>query len=208
MKDNKFTVKLLEVLQGPEKKTKEGPTVRPIFLVMDSMPGNFSDFLYSEEAPDLSEQAVRKILYSLLCGLKFLHSANLMHRDVKPANILIDEELNVVFCDFGFARTRVDHSEESINRHEPTNESTLGRRRLSRHVTTRYYRAPEVILMEKHYDAAVDIWGLGCILAELLAASRVYRAENSSTSWILFKGDSCYPLSPKASRATKVGAGD
>lgn len=68
-------------------------------------------------------------------------------------------------------------------------------RELSSHVVTRWYRAPEIILLEKDYGTAVDIWSLGCIFAELLGMM----FENSPTfldRYPLFPGKSCYPLSP------------
>ena len=53
----------------------------------------------------LTENVTITILYKLLCALKFIHKANVMHRDFKPGNILIDQELTIKICDFGLART-------------------------------------------------------------------------------------------------------
>ena len=63
---------------------------------------------------------------------------------------------------------------------------------ISNHVVTRWYRAPEVITLDKNYDQAIDIWGAGCILGELLFKAKL----KSETQTVLFKGASCYPLSP------------
>ena len=69
------------------------------------------------------------------------------------------------------------------------------KRELTSHVTTRYYRAPEIILLEKDYGTAIDIWGVGCIFAELLGMMK-----RSVPTFIdrkpLFPGKSCFPLSP------------
>jgi mitogen-activated protein kinase 1/3 len=69
------------------------------------------------------------------------------------------------------------------------------KRELTGHVVTRWYRAPEIILLEKDYGPAIDIWAVGCIFAELLGMMR----ENAPTfidRQPLFPGKSCFPLSP------------
>ena len=69
------------------------------------------------------------------------------------------------------------------------------KRSLSSHVCSRWYRSPEISLLEKHYDTASDMWSLGCCLYELM---RIPIAENDGMAdKILFPGDCCYPLSPK-----------
>ena len=71
----------------------------------------------------------------------------------------------------------------------------LAKKQLTQHVVTRWYRAPEVILMLDYYTAAIDIWSVGCIFAELLSMIK----ENSATVFDrkpLFPGHSCYLLSP------------
>ena len=62
------------------------------------------DFFRSSKASVLPDTIVNKILYQLLCALNFLSSAKVLHRDLKPGNILIDEDCNVKICDFGLAR--------------------------------------------------------------------------------------------------------
>ena len=100
---------------------------------------------------DFSEKTVTAILYNLLCALKFLHDCKIIHRDIKPANILINSECSIFITDFGLSRKMKQ------------------KRAMSPHVYTRYYRAPEVILMQE-YNETADIWSLGCILADLLLA--------------------------------------
>ena len=65
---------------------------------------------------------------------------------------------------------------------------------MTTHVASRWYRAPELILTKKDYDAGIDMWSLGCILGELIKFSDPYRAETKD--FPLFRGTSCYPLSP------------
>ncbi len=80
-------------------------------------------------------------------------------------------------------------------------------KKLTQHVVTRWYRAPEVILLQDSYTAAIDIWSVGCIFAELLSMMR----ENYATVFDrqpLFPGGSCKLLSPKASAANKEQGSD
>mmetsp|Transcript_41914 Transcript_41914/g.64149 ORF Transcript_41914/g.64149 Transcript_41914/m.64149 type:complete len:103 (+) Transcript_41914:695-1003(+) len=79
---------------------------------------------------------------------------------------------------------------------------TERKRDLSNHVATRHYRAPEIILQERKYDQATDMWGLGCILPELLFSTTKYR-KRKSRQMALFPGSSCFPLSPKVDKRGK-----
>ena len=74
-------------------------------------------------------------------------------------------------------------------------------RSFSNHVVTRYYRPPEIILLEKNYDQKIDMWSMGCIFAELLWSYQAKQASNKNINKkrILFQGNSCYPLSPRKS---------
>ena len=67
---------------------------------------------------------------------------------------------------------------------------------MSSHVASRWYRAPEISLVEKRYDTAADMWSLGCILYELLTIILPETRAEGQTSHALFPGDSCFPLSP------------
>ena len=77
-------------------------------------------------------------------------------------------------------------------------------RELTAHVTSRYYRAPEIILMEKSYGYEIDIWAVGCLFAELLSMIKENQ-DNPSHRNVLFKGESCFPLSPCRDPKTDYG---
>ena len=67
------------------------------------------------------------------------------------------------------------------------------KRRLSGHISSRWYRSPETILLERNYDSQIDMWGVGCILAELAINMPEVRTKKKK---IMFPGHCCYPLSP------------
>lgn len=92
------------------------------------------------------------IFYQLANALKYLHSAELIHRDIKPTNILVNETCEAKLCDFGLIR--------SVAR-DSTKETLI----MTEKVATRWYRAPEILLGSKNYGKAVDIWSIGCVLA-------------------------------------------
>ena len=94
---------------------------------------------------------VKLYSYQLLRSIAYIHAKGICHRDIKPQNILVDTGSHILkLCDFGSAKQLV--------RGEP-NVS---------YICSRYYRAPELILMEKDYGKEVDIWSTGIIFGELL----------------------------------------
>ena len=118
----------------------------------------------------------------------------------------MDEEFNVKLSDFGLARTfrSDDNKFAGMKKSEISkllrDEIPLRRmrvRRLSNHVQTRFYRSPEVILLEREYNSRADLWSLGCCIAEMESCSEAYESKGSDISQrITFFGHSCYPLSP------------
>lgn len=104
------------------------------------------------------------MLYQLLRGLKYIHSAKIIHRDLKPRNLLVNKNCDLKICDFGLAR--------SLLKNIKTNTLTT-------YVTTRWYRAPELLFSSHYYTTAVDMWSVGCIFAEMLL-KRVF-LEGSDT---------------------------
>lgn len=148
----------------------------------------------------LSALQVNTLLYHTMRGLKYLHSAGIYHRDLKPANCLVDQDCSVKICDFGLARAVAvpakhlgnlpddSEGEEGEDKKKPALA-----RNLTKHVVTRWYRAPELILLQENYTEAIDIWSVGCIYAELLGMLEGATKEDRSP---LFPGSSCFPLSP------------
>lgn len=91
---------------------------------------------------------------------------NLIHRDLKPSNVLIDGNCTVKIIDFGLAR-QIDSPTKTLTRRNSmvweAHEHSL-ERQLTQHVVTRWYRAPELITLQNHYNASIDMWSVGCIM--------------------------------------------
>ena len=114
----------------------------------------------------LEEIHKQYIIYQILKCLKYLHSADILHRDLKPANILLNSECHVKVADFGLARSlSSDHNETA-----PV---------MTDYVATRWYRAPEILLGSTKYTKGVDMWSLGCILAELMLGKPLFPGKST-----------------------------
>ena len=117
-------------------------------LVFEYMKTDLLELMKDQEPNKLSEEQIRDIMYQTLLGLSFMHKYGFFHRDMKPENLLLNGK-KIKIADFGLAR--------EIRSVPPYTE----------YVSTRYYRAPECILQFTNYNSPIDIWGLGCIMAEM-----------------------------------------
>lgn len=229
----------------------------------------------------LEEKQVKGIMYGILVALNYLHSGGVIHRDVKPGNILVNQDCSVKLCDFslgrsisglnsscfdcglmlrkhpslksaedsdedvceemdegkkatpkisqykfqgGFEKSRARESSREETKSSPELKDTIEAkkkdqrtilltsskaynpvhtRELSGHIATRWYRPPEIILLEKVYTTSVDMWGAGCVFAELLEMIPQNQPDISKRS-ALFPGESCFPLSPSKSPSERV----
>jgi len=173
-------------------------TIRHIFIVMTCAYKDLKKLVDLKKKSGLNEDHIKVILYNSLCGLKFLHSANIIHRDIKPGNILINESCQVMICDFGLSRTlpesctgkgsnntrrlRDSIYKQNMATKKPNDLASMiskklqkhkdeypepKKRSMSSHVCSRWYRAPEIIILDR-YDQASDIWSLGCVMYELV----------------------------------------
>ncbi|GMF05632.1 unnamed protein product [Ambrosiozyma monospora] len=113
----------------------------------------------------LTDSHYQSFVYQTLCGLKYIHSADVLHRDLKPGNLLVNADCELKICDFGLARGYSSDSEK--------NQGFL-----TEYVATRWYRAPEIILCYQNYSKAIDIWSVGCILAELLGGRTLFKGKD------------------------------
>ena len=117
-------------------------------LIFEYMETDLLELMKSCEPKILKEDQIRDIMHQTLLGLCFMHKYGFFHRDMKPENLLLTRN-KLKIADFGLAR--------EIRSVPPYTE----------YVSTRYYRAPECILKSTNYNSPIDIWALGCIMAEM-----------------------------------------
>ena len=255
---NQFIVELLDIEYDRNNKNFDC-----IYLIFECLPSDLKKLIKSSTF--LTMDDVRMYVYHILCGLKYIHSCAVLHRDLKPGNILLDKNYQIKICDFGLARcVNIDTDDEIIeqvpeqkqidtsklskhsdflnkytgggndkkeekaeDKKDDTTKSKdssastkSGKGRgpppklkflknqkkeqiLSVHVVSRWYRAPELILIETNYTSSIDVWSVGCIFGELMMMIK----ENAKTFMDrtpLFPGQSCFPLSPPGSKKVKV----
>ena len=115
---------------------------------------------------DLTPDHHRVFLYQLLRGLAFIHEAGVLHRDLKPKNILANSNCKLTICDLGLAR--------------PMFVDTPAATVLTDYVATRWYRAPELCgCFYGTYTQAVDVWSIGCIFAETLLGKPLFPGRDA-----------------------------
>uniref|UniRef100_A0AC34F1K7 Mitogen-activated protein kinase n=1 Tax=Panagrolaimus sp. ES5 TaxID=591445 RepID=A0AC34F1K7_9BILA len=130
--------------QSPEK-------LNDVYFVSILMGADLSNILKIQR---LSDDHIQFLVYQILRALKYIHSAGIIHRDLKPSNIAVNEDCELKILDFGLAR----HTEQEM----------------TGYVATRWYRAPEIMLNWMHYTQTVDIWSVGCIMAELITGKTLF----------------------------------
>ncbi|CAI5743716.1 unnamed protein product [Peronospora destructor] len=130
-----------------------------MYIITELMETDLHQVIYSMQP--MSDDHVKYFLYQMLCALHHIHSAGVLHRDVKPSNILLNANCDLKMCDFGLARGGVGSSTEGQQ-----DAPELGE--LTEYVVTRWYRAPEIMLNCRDYTTAIDVWAAGCIFAEML----------------------------------------
>ena len=108
---------------------------------------------------------IKSIMFQLLNGCQYLHTNWVLHRDLKPANIMVTSAGEVKIGDLGLARLS----------YKPLHSFYSG----DKVVVTIWYRAPELLLGSKHYTAAIDMWAVGCIFAELLSLRPIFKGEEA-----------------------------
>merc|ERR1712088_1059700 len=122
-----------------------------VYMVTHLMGADLNNIIKTQK---LSDDHVQFLIYQIIRGMKYVHSAGIIHRDLKPSNIAVNEDCELKILDFGLAR--------------PTENEMTG------YVATRWYRAPEIMLNWMHYNHTVDLWSVGCIMAEMLTGKTLF----------------------------------
>ncbi|GAB6019339.1 Cyclin-dependent kinase 2 [Chamberlinius hualienensis] len=147
---NENVVRLLDVVHCENK----------LYLVFDYLNQDLKKFM--DNSPGgLSLPLIKSYLWQLLKGIAYCHSHRVLHRDLKPQNLLIDDKGNIKLADFGLSRT-----------------FGVPLRSYTHEVVTLWYRAPEILLGIRFYATPVDIWSLGCIFAEMITRRALFPGDS------------------------------
>ncbi|KAM9385332.1 mitogen-activated protein kinase 15 [Pholidichthys leucotaenia] len=150
--DHPNIVKLLNIVRAQNDKD--------IYLIFEYMDTDLHAVI--KKGTLLKDIHKRYVMYQLFKAIRYLHSGNVIHRDQKPSNVLLDTDCVVKVCDFGLARSLSQIQEDN------------GNPALTEYVATRWYRAPEILLGSARYTKGVDMWSLGCILGEMLLGKALF----------------------------------
>jgi len=180
--DHDNIVTLLDVAK-PENKLN----YNDVYVITDLMETDLHRVIYSRQ--ELTDEHIQYFIYQILRGTLYFHSANVIHRDLKPANILANKNCDLKICDFGLDHGKIKDDDKSVlnlieNPSLPIEYSNNiiyddSKRELNDRNISRWYRAPEAILSPDDYKKPVDIWSIGCILAELLGRQPLFPADNN-----------------------------
>jgi len=142
LKDDNI-VRLLDIVHADQK----------LYLVFEFLDVDLKRYIANgnRNHTPIQLDVVKKFTHQLNSGLLYCHSHRILHRDLKPQNLLIDKRNNLKLADFGLARA-----------------FGIPMRTYTHEVVTLWYRAPEVLLGSRHYSTAIDMWSVGCIFAEMV----------------------------------------
>ncbi|KAG8082455.1 hypothetical protein GUJ93_ZPchr0014g47246 [Zizania palustris] len=141
------------------KEVVVGSSLDSIFMVMEYMEHDLKGVMETMKQP-YSQSEVKCLMLQLLEGVKYLHDNWVLHRDLKTSNLLLNNRGELKICDFGLSRQYGS----------PLKPYT-------QLVVTLWYRAPELLLGTKEYSTAIDMWSVGCIMAELLAKEPLFNGK-------------------------------
>lgn len=135
-------------------------------LVMECLPSNLQNEIkyYRHSKYTIPYPHMKSYTFQLARAMLYLHGFGIAHRDIKPSNILVDPStVSLKICDFGSAK-RLEPDQPSVS-----------------YICSRYYRAPELIVGCSVYTTRIDIWGLGCVIAEMFLGKPIFQGETSES---------------------------
>ena len=153
IKGNKRCVELLDIFYtiGDDEKLTQN-------FVFEFVPNSLEKYISSHKKGNLIPiTTIKSIMRQFLEGLEFIHEKNICHRDLKPDNIFLDDELNVKLGDFGSSKILDGKSKKNIP-----------------HIVNKFYRAPELLFCHTDYTTKIDMWAAGCILIEMFTTDPIF----------------------------------
>lgn len=145
---------------------------KEIYLVSDFMETDLAAALASDQA--ISNDHIQFFLYQLLRGIKYVHSAQVIHRDLKPRSLLLNSDCELKICNFSISRLCCSNR--------------LWVCPMTEYVCTRWYRAPEVLCSWTDYSTSIDVWSIGCIFAEMFLRRTLFQGGNAQEQLDLIIG--------------------
>ncbi|SCV06217.1 LANO_0H24674g1_1 [Lachancea nothofagi CBS 11611] len=155
---------------------------RSFYMILPYMVADMSGILHNPRIK-LEMGAIKNVLLQILEGVNYIHCQKFMHRDIKTANLLIDHKGRLKIADFGLAR---NYYGAPPNLRFPGGAGVDAK--YTSVVVTRWYRAPELVLGDKYYTTAVDMWGVGCVFGELFEKKPILQGQTDvDQGHVIFK---------------------
>ncbi|CCJ30113.1 unnamed protein product [Pneumocystis jirovecii] len=159
------------------------PTTKRLHMVMEHMEGNLYQLIKSRNKKVFNVQTIQNILYQVLSAIKHIHDHNFFHRDIKPENILVSSVSNQKLSELPNLNNKFQTHSEDVTYIIKLADFGLAREITSQppytsYVSTRWYRAPEVLLRANEYSAPVDIWAFGAMAVELATFRPLFPGTN------------------------------
>ncbi|KAJ1995023.1 Cyclin-dependent kinase catalytic subunit [Dimargaris cristalligena] len=149
--DHDNIVRLLDIVHSEAK----------LYLVFEFLDLDLKRYMETTAPLGLSAEHVKSYMHQLVKGIAFCHSHRVLHRDLKPQNLLIDQHGMLKLADFGLARA-----------------FGVPLRSYTHEVVTLWYRSPEILLGSRHYSTGVDMWSAGCIFAEMAMLNPLFPGDS------------------------------
>ena len=156
--ESEYIVKLLDVVSA---KTKSGKSI--LYIIFQYLDCDLKAFMVNKQGKGngLAVKIAKDFCFQLLLGLKHCHEQGIMHRDLKPQNLLVENGIKLKIADFGLSRN-----------------FSIPIGRYTHEVVTLWYRAPEILLGAKCYSTSIDLWAVGCILSEMILGRPIFCGES------------------------------
>ncbi|KAG0144043.1 hypothetical protein CROQUDRAFT_710626 [Cronartium quercuum f. sp. fusiforme G11] len=133
---------------------------KKVYLIQELMETDMHHMICTQ---DLSDDHFQYSIYQTLQALKVLHSTNMIHQDLKPLKLLLNDNCDMKVCDFGLAQCPHSQARDRF---------------MTKYVSKSWYHAPKIMLIFKQYTKTLDVWLVGCILAEMLSSHLLFPSHD------------------------------